>query len=181
MPKTLTETPGTTLYGRWRDILRDGVGRETSRSDIRPNAIVTDCRRILASFMAGSGGPGIEGMLFGSGVSAWDIGGAPPATPAQVALIDPAPFLVPAADLVIDFVDDLGAVVAGPTNRLQIVATLGPGVPPWPDAGHVAGSLREFGLLGRIGAVPALINYVTHPVINKDAASTLERTIWLVF
>lgn len=177
----IIETPTAGLSGRWQDVIRDRSGIITHRTEVRPNTIVVDCRRILASFVAGASSLGIQGMLFGSGLAAWDIGGLPAAASAQTVLTDPNPFLVPAANLQIDFVDDVGAVVAGPTNRLQIIATLGPGDPPWPDVNHVAGSLREFGLVGELDSSPALINYVIHPVINKDPASTLERTLWLVF
>jgi hypothetical protein len=177
----LLEHAGEALHGRWRDVIYDRAGRETGRSAVRPNAIVLDCRRILASFTGGFPSLGIQGMLFGAGDPAWDAASPPPATPAQTELVDDNPFLVPAASLAMDFVDELGAVSAAPTNRLQIVATLGANEPPWPDGNHVAGSLREFGLVAELGGNPALINYVTHPVINKDAASTLERTVWLVF
>lgn len=175
------EHAGDGLYGRWRDEVRDVAGQTVYRGPVRSNAIVLDCRRMLSAFMAGSAALGIQGMLFGAGDPAWD-GSAPPAASAgQTALVDPNPFLLPAADLQIDFVDDVGTVSATPTNRLQIVASLGAGLPPWPDANHVAGSLREFGLVGELAGTPTLINYVTHPVINKDAASTLERSLWLVF
>lgn len=180
MPITEQAAPG--LHGRYRDRIWGPGGTLQHDSDVQSNAIVHDCRRILASLLGGGAALGIQGMAFGSGDPSWDgTGGPPPATPSQVALVDTAPFLVPAANLQIDFVDDIGAVVASPTNRLQIIATLGPGLPPWPDADHVAGSLREFGLVGELGGTRSLINYVTHPVINKDPASTLERTLWLVF
>lgn len=169
------------LKGFWRDRVLGPDGGIVSQGRLRPNAIVVDCRRILASFVAGTSALGIQGMRFGAGLAAWDGSGPPAATPGQTALIDPNSFLVAATDLEIDFVDDTGAVVAVPTNRLQVIATLGPGSPPWPDANHVAGSLREFALVGELAGTPALINYVTHPVINKDPASTLERTLWLVF
>jgi len=168
------------LKGRYRDVLHDADGRVVHDAGWRDNAIVVDCRRLLASFVAGAPALGIQGILIGAGLSAWDAGGPPAAGAGQTALVDPSPFLVPAADLQIDFLDDVG-VTATPTNRLQIVASLGPGEPPWPDAGHVAASLREFGLVGQIGGSPTLINYVTHPVINKDPTSTLERTLWLNF
>lgn len=177
----ILEHAGEALHGRWRDVIYDRAGREIGRSEVRRNAIVIDCRRLLAAFMAGSSSLGIQGLLFGAGDPDWDSSSPPPATAAQTALIDTNAFLVPAASLAMDFVDEIGAVSASPTNRLQIVATLGAGEPPWPDGNHVAGSLREFGLIGELGGNPALINYVTHPVINKDPASTLERTLWLVF
>lgn len=176
-----TDHAGDVLHGKWRDVMRDAAGAELWRSPVKSNAIVLDCRRILASFVAGAPSLGIQGMAFGAGSPAWDGGGTPAATPSQTALVDPAPLLVPAADLQIDFVDGSGVVTATPTNRVQIVASLGPGEPPWPDANHASGSLREFGLVGELNGTAALLNYVTHPVINKDVASTLERTLWLVF
>ncbi len=177
---SFAEYPAAELRGFWRDRILHPGGAVTG-GPVRSNAIVLDCRRILASFVAGAPSLGIQGLQFGTGLAAWDVDGPQPAGPGQVALVDPNPFTEPAADMALDFVDDLGAVVAGPTNRLQIVATLGPGDPPWPDPNHIAGSLREFGLIGDLNGTPALINYVTHPVINKDPASTLERTLWLVF
>lgn len=177
----LTEHPTDGLHGMWRDVIRDATGRVLARQEVRSNAIVTDCRRALAVFVAGKGGPGIEGLWFGRGDPNWDVAGTPPATAAQVALVDPNPFFLAAAAIKIDYVDDLGTVVAAPTRKVQIVANLPPGSPPWPDANHPALALREFGLASHLGAAPVLLNYVTHPVINKDVASSLERTIWLVF
>lgn len=177
----LTELAAEGLHGTWRDVIRGPDGQERYRGPIKSNAIVLDCRRVLASFVAGKASLGIQGMQFGAGNPAWDGGAPPAATPAQTKLVDPFPLLVPAASLQIDFVDALGAVTATPTNRVQIVASLGPGTPPWPDGNHASASLREFGLVGQLGGAPVLLNYVIHPVINKDAASTLERTLWLVF
>lgn len=174
------ECPTVSLRGQYRDVLRDAHGRIVEDRGWQPNAIVADCRRLLASFMSSAPALGIQGLALGSGLSAWDVGGAPPATPAQTALVDPNPFVVPAVDLSIDFVDG-GVVTATPTNRVQVTASVGPGLPPWPDANHVAASLREFGLIGDLDGTPVLINYVTHPLIGKDPTSTLERTLWLVF
>lgn len=176
----LVERAGIGLKGRYRDVVRGPTGAVLHDSGWRGNAIVLDCRRLLASFMAGAPALGIQGIQVGAGLAAWDVDGAPDPDPGQTALVDPAPFLVPAAYLDIVFLED-GEPSAKPTNRLQIVAKLGPGEPKWPDKDHVASSLREFGLVGQLDGSPALINYVTHPVINKDPTSTLERTLWLVF
>ena len=94
--------------------------------------------------------------------------------------MDPNPFTVPIGSLTIDYLAG-GVVSPSPTNSIQIFASLGPGVPSWPDANHATGTLREFGLLGQLDGADVLINYVTHPAIAKDPASTLERTIWLIF
>jgi hypothetical protein len=108
--------------------------------------------------------------------------GPPSPSAGQVALVDPNPFAVPLTSLQLDFLDpNTGAVSAVVTNRLQVVATLGPGLPTWPDANHATSTLREFGLVGTLNGTTVLINYITHPAIVKDPTSTLERTIWLVF
>jgi hypothetical protein len=174
------------LYGMFRDVLTDADGRVTWDSGWQKNAIVVDCRRLLAAFMRGapSTALGIQGLQVGYGLDAWDATGPPPPNPAQTALVDPTPHLVPRASLTLDFM--AGAVVSGtPTNRLQVVATLGPGVPPWPEPGaappHPSSTLREFGLVADLNGAAVLINYRTHPAIAKDPFSTLTRTIWLVF
>ncbi|MBZ4417426.1 hypothetical protein [Myxococcus sp. RHSTA-1-4] len=172
------------LHGLYRDVVRDARGQVSWDSGWRSNAIVGSCRSLLAAFLRG--GPpealGIQGLAVGAGLEAWDSGFIPPATSAQTALVDPHPHLVPRSALTLSFLSG-ASVSPTPTNRLQISASLGPGVPPWPDTatGHPTSALREFGLVGRLDGQSILINYVTHPVITKDAASTLERTVWLVF
>jgi hypothetical protein len=162
-------------------VLCDAYGRVLWDRGWHRNTIVLNCRRLLAGFMAGpTMSLGIQGLRVGQGSNAWDLTSPPTPLPTQTALVDPNPFLLSGSALQIDFLDG-GTVTSTPTNRLQIIATLGPNVPPWPDANHVSGNLREFGLVGRLNGAETLINYVTHPVIVKDPASTLTRTIWLVF
>jgi hypothetical protein len=173
---------GIGLIGVYRDVLRDPEGRVTWDSGVRKNVIVGDCRRLLAAFMHSANSPtGIQGIKVGAGLASWDQTGTPPASPTTTALVDPNPYVVPVANLTLSYLT--GANVSGtPTNRLQIVATLGPGIPPWPHSpDHVDGTLREFGLFGKLDTNDVLIDYVTHPAIVKDPASTLERTVWLVF
>jgi hypothetical protein len=185
---TSTRPAVTALHGEFRDVLRDADGRVVWDRGWSHNAIVTDFRRLLAAFVRGapSSADGIVGLQVGAGLPAWDGAGGPP-TPSttQVALVDPAPHLVPRASLQLDFVDEsTGAVSAVPTRKLQVRAVLGPGVPAWPEVPpgpHATSTLREFGLRGRLDGNPVLLNYRTHPAIAKDPASTLERTIWLVF
>lgn len=167
------------LRGMYRDVLRDARGRVAWDSGWQKNAIATDCRRLLAGFMLGQSNTlGIQGLQVGAGLDTWDSAGSPSPSSGQTALVDPHPHTVPT--LQIDYLQN-GTVTSSPTSRLQIAATLGPGVPPWPDANHPTSTLREFGLVGQLDGATVLINYVTHPAIAKDAASTLERTIWLVF
>ena len=171
------------LQGMFRDVLRDADGRVTWDSGWQKNAIVADCRRLLSGFMRGAPSTtlGVQGLRVGAGLAIWDQPpGPPPATPNQVALVDPNPHIVPRANLQLAYLTG-ATVTATPTNRLQIVAILGPGIPPWPDATHSTATLREFGLFGRLDGVDVLLNYRTHPAIAKDPSSTLERTIWLLF
>lgn len=169
------------IRGMYRDFVVAQDGRVVWDPGWRPNTIVVDCRRLLAGFMMGGGhSVGIKGLRVGQGDANWDQSSPPVPAATATALVDPNPFLVPMAALQIDFLDG-AAVTTTPSNRLQIKATLGPNVPPWPDANHASGNLREFGLVGTLDGKETLINYVTHPVIVKDPASTLTRTIWLVF
>lgn len=183
MPKT--DVVVANLHGMYRDVLRDATGRVTWEHAWQKNAIVTDCRRLLAGLMRGSptGTLGIQGLQVGMGLVAWDqLPGPPPPTAGQTALVDTHAFTVPMANLQIDFLDlTTDSVSKDPTNRLQIIARLGPGVPSWPDADHATSTLREFGLVGMLNGATVLINYVTHAAVVKDPTSTLERTIWLVF
>jgi hypothetical protein len=175
------EYPTSGLRGVYRDVLTAPDGRPIRDFGWKRNTIVTDCRRLLAGFVHGGAiSLGIQGLWVGQGSAGWDQTGPPTPAPTQTALIDPFPFLVPPADLELDFLDG-ATVTATPTNRLQIKATLGPNLPPWPDANHAIANLREFGLVGQISGANTLINYVTHPVIIKDPSSTLTRSIWLVF
>jgi hypothetical protein len=199
----MNEQPRLTsqLHGMYRDVLRAPSGRVLFDSEWKKNAIVVDCHRLLAAFVrggaAGQAPPtnapafGIQGILLGAGLDSWDNTTAS-AQPTDATLTDPNPFFFPRTDpnFKIDFLDTTtNAVVGNATTKLQIVATLGPNTPNWPDGGpHPTGTMREFGLVGKIdgypGALPnnqVLINYVKHPAIAKDPGSTLERTIWLTF
>jgi hypothetical protein len=175
-----TRTVGAQLAGSYRDVLRDGAGQVRWDSGVRSNVIVTDCRRLLAGFMRGDPTTtvGVAGLQVGTGEDAWDRPPGPPqATADRTALTDPTPFTVPRTAMALEYLVE--ATVSGtPTNRLQIVTTLGPDVPEWPQNIR---TLREFGLVGALDGQPVLIDYVIHPAIPMDPVSTLERTIWLVF
>ena len=180
----LEEHPAAGLYGQFRDVIRGAAGPLVVDRGWEHNAIVVDCRRLLAGFIRGTptAVEGIVGLEVGMGLPSWDAAGPPPPTPAQAALVDAHPHQVPRSDLQLEFIDPAtGAVSPAPTGTLQIKATLGPGIPAWPDADHATSTLREFGLIARLDGNPVLINYRTHTAIAKDPASTLERTVWLVF
>jgi hypothetical protein len=174
------------LRGSYRDLLRDAEGRVIWERPVQKNAIVVDCRRLLAAFVGGTTPAlGIQGLWVGAGDPNWDV--APlPAQPTDTRLTDQNPWFLSRTDpdFKIDFLDpSTGAVISTPTHRLQIAAKIGPGKPPWqPGGDHPAGpTLREFGLVGKLGNNLVLINAVRHAAIAKDPLSTLERTIWLTF
>lgn len=191
---TQPEIVTAALRGMYRDVLRAPDGRVLWDSQWQKNAIVFDCRRLLAAFVrGGQAGPpqpnpktpalGIRGIRVGSGSPAWDET-TTSASPADKDLVDPLPYFLPREDVdfQIDFLDPAtSAVTATATNKLQVVAKFGPGKPDWPKDQHLSSTLREFGLVGQIEQTPVLINYVRHPAIAKDPHSTLERTIWLTF
>ncbi|MFC0597825.1 hypothetical protein [Streptomyces palmae] len=169
--------------GEYRDVLLDPTGRVVWDSGVRRNTIVADCRRLLCGFMHSGDTQtrGITGLQLGQGQDSWDRPPGPPlALPSDTKLADPAPYTVEASSLQIDYLSGPD-VVDAPTNQLQIVATLGPNVPPWPDGTHVDRTLREFALVGSLGTQTVLIDYVIHPAIPRDPESTLKRTIRLVF
>src|SRR5207253_9934388 len=121
----------------------DADGRVMYETPWQKNVIVDDCRRLLATFMHNVPATvGIAGLRVGAGLAAWDV--APPAAPVPSTpnLVDPRRFLVPPAHLALAYLDAASNVTAAPTNRIQIVATLPPGMPPWPDANHATSTLR---------------------------------------
>jgi hypothetical protein len=174
---------GPALQGQYRDVLQDGDGRVTWEAPWRKNVIVDGCRRLLAGFMhGGESAGGIIGLRVGAGLAAWDAAPPPAPAPTVEKLVDPGYFTVEPSNLAIDYLEPAtDNVSAKATSRIQVVATLGPGVPTWPDAQHTTITLREFGLVGKLGADEVLVNYRIHPAIAKDPTSTLVRTIWLVF
>ena len=66
-----------------------------------------------------------------------------------------------------------------PTNRLEVVTTLGQNQPPTGTA--TTYPLREFGLFGELKGQEYMIDYIRHPLIEKDKTVTLERRIQLFF
>jgi hypothetical protein len=170
------------LSGFFRDTVLDADGVVLLETPWEKNVIVDGCRKLLASFMHNvPPTAGIKGLSVGAGLDAWDV--APPAAPVPgtTKLVDPHPYPVPSGALAIDFLDATSTPTGTPTNRIQIVATLAPGVPTWPDGNHVTSTLREFGLVASLGGTDILINYRIHTAIAKDPTSTLVRTIWLTF
>jgi hypothetical protein len=162
-------------YGYYRDRLVTARGHIVDHG-WHSNLIVNRARFLIAGFMRGDGAAGIQRLLVGRGLDAWD---ETPEAPSRTAheLADPSPFEVPLASAEIEYVDAAGEANAGPTNRLRLLVTLGENEP----AGEDPYPLREFGLFGEFDGEAYMINYVRHGVIRKPADATLVRTIQLVF
>lgn len=169
----------TIIEGIYRDTIVDSSGKRLSDSGWRHNMIVLNCRVLLGAFLHNEGSAlGVQTMQVGRGDASWDSSPPPLADPlTTTALTDVAPFVVSGASLTLEYLDDTESVVASPTHRVQVTAILGPnqptasGSPPFP--------LREFGLFGSLGGTPFMIDYVRHPLIEKDGAVTLERKVRL--
>jgi hypothetical protein len=170
----------TPIIGVYRDRLIRPGGAVEHDTGWRKNQIVLRCRVLLAAFLSNQPNSlGIQSLQIGRGDASWDTNPPPLSDPATTtALVDAAPFTIPVAGLVLQFLNDTDGVVANPTNRIQITATLGTnqpvaiGQPPFP--------MREFGLFGSLGGAAFMIDYVRHPLIEKDGAVTLERRVRLI-
>lgn len=169
-----------TLEGHYRDRLTGPGGRLVADSGWRKNLIVLPCRVLLAGFLKNDPAHGIRSLQVGRGSTSWDATPPPPPDPNNTdKLFDPSPFVVPLAKLAFEYLDPADGVSAAPTNRIQVTATLGPGEPT--AAGAPPYPLREFGLFAELNGTPRMIDYIRHPLIQKDGATTLERRVRLVF
>lgn len=175
----------TSLKGIYRDITKDLHGSVVADSGWRSNRIVNNCRGLLAAFMKNDPEIQVNGIYclkIGKGDVLWDENGAPSPLENDFQLIDPVPFVIPLSDkLKITYLNDQEAEVSGPTSHLQITATLDANEPPPPDENISSYPLREFGLFGKIGDKDYMIDYIRHPVIHKDASTTLVRVVRLYF
>jgi len=167
--------------GIYRDILYSKDRNIKYDSGWKANLIVSQARMLLAAFMRNDSPNGIQKFVVGKGDPSWDTS-LPSPVETDTHLFDETTFFeIDKDELVIAYLDESIAVVEeGPTTRIQITATLGQNQPP-PIAGSTIYPLREFGLFGLFDETPYMIDYVIHPVINKDATDTLIRTIRLIF
>src|SRR5690606_30392801 len=123
------EPMNTPIAGIYRDRLKRPDGTLIYDSGWTSNTIVDRCRILLAGFMKNESADGIAYLSFGRGDPAWDSGGLPAPGPEATDLVNRYPEIIEAVDLELDYLDNSGQVVAGPTSRLQIRATLEPGFP----------------------------------------------------
>jgi len=168
------------IKGIYRDRLLDPNGVPVFDSEWRNNMIVLRCRVLLSSFLKNDGALGIRALQLGRGDPSWDTNPPPLPDPNAInALVDAAPAEIPAAQLKLEYLDNTDSVVGNATSRLQITATLLPGVPASPP--NTPFPLREFALFGELNGVRHMIDYIRHPLIQKDASMTLERKVRLIF
>lgn len=169
-----------TLNGIYQDTIIDAQGNPIFSSGWRSNMVVMRCRVLLSSFLKNDGAVGIQALQVGRGDPAWDSNPPPLPDPNTITkLVDGAPFEVPVAQLKLEYLDPTDSVTGNASNRLQITATLGPGVPP--AAPGTTFPLREFALFGQLNGARQMIDYIRHPLIHKDATMTLERKVRLIF
>lgn len=168
------------IKGIYRDRLLDQHGSEVFDSLWRSNMIVLRCRILLSSFLKNDGALGIRALQVGRGDPSWDNNPPPLPDPNTInALVDATPAEIAVGQLKLEYLDPTDSVVANPTSRLQVTATLLPGVPA--SLPNTPFPLREFALFGQLNGVRHMIDYIRHPLIQKDASMTLERKVRLIF
>lgn len=172
------EIIGTAMKGIYRDILKGENNAIVFDSGWVSNTIVNTCRTLLARFMKNEPSTGgIQYLAVGRGAEEWDTNGAPTTDPATTTdLVNRYTPTIPVSSLALIYLNENDVGVPGPTNRLQITATLVPGYPAPLAAPLTTYPLREFGLFG---GTNAMINCIRHPVIHKDASATLIRVVRL--
>ena len=177
------------IEGIYRDVLRGPDGQTVFDSGWRPNMIVLRCRKLLAAFMKGDADEsplGIQSLKFGRGDQSWD---APPLLKPNpdttTQLTDINPFVIKKEDLKLRYLNEQNEFSSSPTNRLEVVAVIGPGQPDAQSGLPSPYPIREFGLFGQLTVgtktLDYMIDYVRHPLIEKDIAVTLERRVQLIF
>lgn len=168
------------LKGIYRDIIKEpGIGTVYD-SGWNSNAIVDQCRMLLAGFISQDSSAGVQYLAVGQGDQNWDDTGIPITDPATTSLVRPHMPPIVHAELDFIYLDSANNPTVGPTNRLEISATLAPNYPP-PLVGMTTFPLREFGLFGQYDGTDFMINCIRHPVIHKGATATLIRTVRLFF
>jgi len=166
--------------GQYHDQLKRANGK-TIDFGWRSNVVVDQCRQLLAAFMLGETVNGIQLIELGRGESEWDILPNVASDPSIDNLADLTPFSIPVVDdaMQVDFIDNTGNVISGPSQRIQVRVTLVPG--SLPIASDETFPLREFALFGQLGSENFMIDYVRHPVMHIGSEDSLTRTIRLVF
>lgn len=169
------------MKGIYRDVLLEPDKGAVFDSGWNSNTIVDQCRMLLAGFIRQDTAAGVQHLAVGQGDQGWDDNGIPATDPeTTTSLLNAHTPPITHSDLDFIYLDDSDNPAAGPTNRVQISATLEPDYPP-PLPGQTTYPLREFGLFGEYDGSSFMINCIRHPVIHKGATATLIRVIRLYF
>lgn len=169
------------IKGIYRDRLWGPGGELVFDSQWKSNMVVLKGRQLLAGFIKNEAtARGIQSMKIGRGLASWDTT-PPPLADANTTtqLTDAAPFVVPAPNLNLTYLNDTDVPTLTVTNRVQITAVLGPNLPS--PATDPPFPMREFGLFGQMNGTDFMIDYIRHPLIEKDGLVTMERKVRLIF
>lgn len=182
--------------------LRDAATGALQGEGHRDNVVTLDASILIARLMRSATSAahqsepsfGVLALAVGTGDVGWDPGNPPPGTNTQRSLFNEITRKQLASA---NFVGPTGAASSFPTNVIDLTTTFA--------ASEAVGGLAEMGLIGgdastvmstRNPVLPAngtydptvnlvgldtLVNYVTFPVINKPATSTLSWTWRLTF
>lgn len=157
------------LGGKFKDILYTPEGKLSEIRDWQSNTIVNRCLDLVANLLENQAG--IEGILYlalGEGTEEWDEN--PPEEDSSTTHL----------------VKEIFRKKIDPTRQISYseetkVLTINIEL----DAEEAVGTLREFGLFGGDATNDPnsgfLINYKTHPKIDKTSPRILKRTIQLTF
>lgn len=168
------------IKGFYRDRLTDVNQQLIFDSGWKSNLIVLQCRELLAGFMMNDSVLGIQSLQVGRGDASWDTPPPPAPDPnTTIELVDPAPHIIQSSDLTLQYITASDGISDHPTHRIEIIAVLGVGEPT-PDT-EPPYPLREFGLFGDLNGTPYMIDYIRHPLIEKNGAATLERRVRFTF
>lgn len=174
------EYPGSFIKGTYRDQLFDAEGIMKYDSDWNDNTIMKSFRMLLARLVrhddAFFKAQSISlVMRFGKYNDTWT---SLTVAPDDENLNGPWDFVLQEQQgLEVAYLDDNGVAQTNPSNRVQIIATLGPKIPE--DA---VCPLGEFAVYIRFGASDDhIINHVRHHLISKASTDTLIRQIRFTF
>lgn len=176
--------------------LRDGATGELQEEHTHRNLVVLDASILIARLVKDSQEPtkGAFVLAVGSGDVGWDLQSPPAATNTQRALYSE---ITRKTFSVTQFIDSGGSPTAIPTNVVDFTTTF--------TESEAVGPLVEMGLLGGnissnlaiknpvsppngaydplvdLTAFETMLNFLTFPVVNKPATSTLSITWRLTF
>ena len=183
----LSHTP---LQGYWLHRVWDRSGSLVDPGKWKRNLIVSKVGSLLAWFMHGGvGAPsGIQYYALGSGLTSWDAAPAYPAatdTQLETELVDGGGLATSRKVPTITYLDASLAVVAGPTNILNLSVIydyneLNSNTPPAQNV------WREFGVFGGDASATTpnsgyMINHVVTGAFTKTAQLKVQRTVRFTF